>query len=130
VIVVDASAALQWLLRGDGVEAIERHLLAPGVVANAPHLLDAEIAHVLRRYVAAGEFEASRAEAALIDLVNFPMYRHAHDFLLPRVWALCHNMTAYDAIYVALAEMLDAPLLTRDRRLASAAVKHVRVTVV
>ncbi len=77
MIVLDASAALEWLLRGD-VEAIERHILAPGVVANAPHLLDAEVAHVLRRYVAVGLFTASRAEPALTDLVNFPMYRHAH----------------------------------------------------
>lgn len=130
MIVLDASAALEWLLRGDDVEAIERHILAPGVMANTPHLLDAEVAHVLRRCVAVGEIEASRAEAALIDLVNSPMYRHAHDSLLPRVWALRHNMTAYEAIYVALAEMLDAPLLTRDRRLASAAERNIRVALV
>ena len=130
MIVLDASAAIEWLLRGDDVQAIERQILAPGVVANAPHLLDAEVAHVLRRYVAVGEIEASRAETALTDLVNFRMYRHAHDFLLPRVWALRHNMTAYDAIYVALAEMLDAPLLTRDRKLAAAAERYIRVAVV
>lgn len=130
MIVLDASAAIQWLLGDEGVEAIERHLLAPGAAINAPHLLDAEVVQALRRGVSAGIFKASRAEAALTDFINLPMYRYAHDFLLPRVWALRHNMTAYDAIYVALAEMLDAPLVTRDRRLAVAAGRHVRVAVV
>lgn len=59
--------------------------------------------------------------AAVDDLADLPLHRYPHDFLLPRVWALRHNLTAYDAVYVALAEALDAPLLTRDRRLAKAA---------
>lgn len=130
MIVLDASAAIEWLLGGDAVEAIERHLLAAIGAVNAPHLLDMEVAHVLRRGVAAGVFTDARARAAVTDLADFPLYRHPHDALLLRVWALRHNMTAYDAVYVALAELLDALLLTRDRRLASAAVKHVRVTVV
>ena len=130
MIVIDASAAFEWLLGGDGVEAIERHVLAAGAVLHAPHLLDVEVAQVLRRGVAAGKFTSARADAALDDLASFPLYRHAHDVFLRRIWALRHNMTAYDAVYVALAETLDAPLMTRDRKLAGAAARYVRMAVV
>jgi predicted nucleic acid-binding protein len=65
--------------------------------------------------------------AALADLSDLPLYRYPHDFLLPRVWDLRNNLTAYDAVYVALAEALDAPLLTRDRHLAAAAGHHARI---
>jgi predicted nucleic acid-binding protein len=71
--------------------------------------------------------DRERAQAAMDDFLAFPVQRHAHDFLLPRVWALRDNFTAYDAIYVALAEVLDATLLTHDRRLAASARRHVPV---
>ena len=72
-----------------------------------------------RRYAAKGEIDGERGRAALSDLADFPLRRYPHDFLLPRIWDLRHNLTAYDAAYVALAEALDMPLLTRDRRLAA-----------
>ena len=74
----------------------------------------------MRRYAAQGEIDARRGVQALSDLAAFPLRRYPHDLLLPRVWSLRHNLTAYDATYIALAEALDAPLLTRDERLAAA----------
>ena len=94
--------------------------MAPGVTLHAPHLIDLEIAQVLRRYCMSNEIRAERAEEALADLEILGIYRHSHDLLLPRVWQLRHNVTAYDAAYLALAEALSAPLLTADRRLARA----------
>ena len=69
----------------------------------------------------AGEIDDRRGREAMADLADMPIRRYPHDVLLPRVWDLRHNLTAYDAAYVALAEALDAPLVTRDRRLARAA---------
>jgi predicted nucleic acid-binding protein len=90
-------------------------------------LLDVEIARVIRRYAAIGDIDGERGRSALADLADLALRRYPHDFLLPRVWELRNNFTAYDAVYVALAEMLDVPLLTRDQRLASAAGVHIRV---
>lgn len=120
MIVVDASALLEALLRTSAAKAVEERLFAPRQTLHAPHLLDVEIAQVIRRYVAKGEIGAERGRVALADLADFPLRRYPHDFLLPRIWALRNNLTAYDAAYVALAEALDTPLLTRDRRLAMA----------
>jgi predicted nucleic acid-binding protein len=94
---------------------------------HAPHLIDVEVAQVIRRYAANGDIDDERGRMALADLADFPLRRYPHDFLLPRVWALRNNLTAYDATYVALAEVLDMPLLTRDRRLAGAAGHQARV---
>jgi predicted nucleic acid-binding protein len=127
VIVVDASALLEALLRTPAAEAVERRLFDARETLHAPHLLDIEVVQVIRRYAAAGEIDQERGRAALADLEDFPLRRYPHGFLLPRVWELRNNLTAYDAVYVALAEALDAPLLTRDRRLAAAAGRHVRV---
>jgi len=127
VIVIDASALLEVLLRTPAAEAVEERLFAVQQTLHAPHLLDVEVAQVIRRYAAAGEIDQERGRAALADLSDFALRRYPHAFLLPRVWELRHNLTAYDAIYVALAEVLDAPLLTRDRRLATAAGRHARV---
>jgi len=102
-------------------EAVEHRLLAPGEALHAPHLLDVEVAHVIRRYAASGDIDHGRGRTAFADLADFPLVRHPHVFLLARVWELRNNLTAYDAIYVALAEALDTPLLTKDRRLAAAA---------
>jgi predicted nucleic acid-binding protein len=130
VIVVDASALLETLLRTPAAEAVDARLFGAGQTLHAPHLLDVEVAQVVRRYAAAGEIDGERGRAALADLADFPLRRYPHDFLLPRVWELRGNLTAYDAVYVALAEALDAPLLTRDRRLAAATEHHARVDVV
>jgi predicted nucleic acid-binding protein len=121
VIVVDASALLEVLLRTPAAKDVEGRLFAPRQTLHVPHLVDAEIAQVIRRYAAKGDINGDRGRAALADLADLPMRRYPHDFLLPRIWDLRNNLTAYDAAYVALAEALDAPLLTRDRRLAAAA---------
>jgi predicted nucleic acid-binding protein len=121
MIVVDASVMLDVLLRTPDVQAVEERLFDPDETLHVPHLLDVEVAHVIRRYAANGEIDGERGSAALDDLAVFPMRRYPHDVLLPRVWELRNNLTAYDAVYVALAEALGAPLLTRDRRLAGAA---------
>jgi predicted nucleic acid-binding protein len=121
VIVVDASALLEVLLRTPGAKAVEDRLFAPRQTLHAPHLLDVEIAQVLRCYVSNGDVDSDRGRMALADLADLPLRRYPHDVLLPRIWSLRNNLTAYDAAYVALAEALDAPLLTRDRRLAAAA---------
>jgi predicted nucleic acid-binding protein len=130
MIVVDASALLEALLRTPAAPAVERWLFDPGQTLHAPHLLDIEVAQVIRRYAASGEIDGERGRAAIADLADFPLHRYPHDFLLPRVWDLRNNLTAFDAVYVALAEALDAPLLTRDRRLAAAAGHHARVELV
>jgi predicted nucleic acid-binding protein len=130
LIVVDASALLEALLRTPAARAVEKRLFDPRQTLHAPHLLDVEVAQVIRRYAMSGEIDAERGRAALADLADFPLRRYPHDFLLPRVWDLRNNLTAYDAVYVALAEALDAVLLTRDRRLATAAGHGARVVLV
>jgi len=117
VIVLDASAALDFVLRDEAnFDWIEERLRAGGAIA-APHLLDTEVAHVLRKHVLGGRLDESRAGEALVDLQELPLDRYAAQPLLPRIWALRHNLSGYDATYVALAEALDAPLVTSERRL-------------
>lgn len=98
---------------------IQRRLFDSGESLHAPHLLDLEVAQVLRRYVSGGELTPQRGKQALTDLADFPIFRYPHDLFLPRIWALGHNVTAYDAAYLALAESLAAPLITCDTRLAT-----------
>jgi predicted nucleic acid-binding protein len=129
VIVVDASAILEVLLRTPAAQRIEERLFERGETLHAPHLIDLEVLQVLRRYTAAGEISAARAREALDDLAAFRLRRWAHDVLALRIWELRQNLTAYDAAYIALAEALRAPLLTRDRRLASAPGIRARVEV-
>lgn len=117
MIVLDASAAVDFLLRdADGYDWIEQRLLEAGQSA-APHLLDSEVAHVLRKHVAGGRLDEGRAADALHDLDELPLDRYAARPLLGRIWELRHNLSGYDATYVALAEALDAPLITSERRL-------------
>jgi predicted nucleic acid-binding protein len=130
VIVIDASALLEVLLRTPRGAGIETWLFGMRQSLHSPHLLDVEVVQVVRRFAMAREIEGERAQAALDDLMGFPIWRHPHDFLLPRVWALRNNFSAYDAAYVALAEVLEATLLTHDRRLAAAARQHVSVELV
>jgi predicted nucleic acid-binding protein len=130
VIVVDASALLEALLRMPSADAVEERLFAPRETLHAPHLLDVEVAQVIRRFAAAGEIDSERGRSALADLADLRLSRYPHGLLLPRIWSLRHNLSAYDAAYVALAEVLDAPLVTRDRRLAAAAGHRVRIEVV
>jgi len=130
VIVLDASVVLEVLLRMPAGVAVEERLFEPEESLHVPHLVDVEVAQVLRRYALAGEVETGRCRAALDDLAGLPLTRYPHDFLMSRVWDLRGNLSAYDAVYVALAEALDAPLLTRDRRLANAPGHGARVEVV
>jgi len=127
---LDASALIEVLLRTPAARAVERFMFAPGETLHAPHLLDVEVAQVIRQYAANGEIAAERGRVALGDLCDLRVQRYPHDFLLRRVWDLRNNLTAYDAVYVALAEALDALLLTRDRRLANAGGHHARVALV
>jgi predicted nucleic acid-binding protein len=130
VIVVDASALLEALLQTPAAAAVEARLFDDGLSLHAPHLIDLEVTQVLRRYAVTGQIEPARCQDALDDLQDFSLHRYQHDVLLPRVWALRHNLTAYDAVYIALAEALGATLLTRDRRLAAAPGHHARIDLV
>jgi predicted nucleic acid-binding protein len=127
LIVVDASALIEVLLGTPAAQPLGERLFAEGETLHAPHLIDVEVAQVLRRYALAGALDGERGSQALQDLDDFPMARYPHAPLLSRIWELRHNVTAYDAAYLALAEALDAPLLTRDARLASAAGHRARI---
>jgi predicted nucleic acid-binding protein len=121
VIVLDASAAVDWLVQTAAARRIESRIFSLNQSLHAPELLDLEVAQVLRRLLREGALSASRAEAAIQDLLDLRITRYPHSVLLPRIWQLRHNLSAYDAAYVVLAEKLGATLLTRDARLASAA---------
>jgi predicted nucleic acid-binding protein len=120
MIVVDASAILELLLNTPCASRIAERLFARDETLHAPHLLDLEVAQVLRRYAQAKELLPERGREALQDFLDLPLHRYPHDLFLARIWELRHNLTAYDAAYVALAEALLAPLVTCDRRLAAA----------
>jgi predicted nucleic acid-binding protein len=120
VIVLDASALVELLLHTPTGEAIAARIADPAVGLHVPHLADIEVAQALRRYAKDGELDAATAVAALDDLHALDLQRHAHEPLLGRVWELRHHLTAYDAVYVALAELLETVLLTCDARLARA----------
>lgn len=119
MIVIDASALVDVLLQTPVGLRIENRIFAPGETLHAPHLIDLEVTQVLRRYAASGDLSPSRAEEAITDLTHFPIARYPHDLFLFRIWELRFTVTAYDAAYLALAEGLMAPFLTRDRRLVS-----------
>ncbi len=128
MIVVDASAVIDLLLLlPPHGSAIAARLAAEAPDVAAPHLLDVEVAQVLRRWVLAGKLTDARARGALQDLADLPLVRYEHGPLLDRAFDLRANATVYDAVYLALAEALAAPLLTRDAALAS--VPGVRVAV-
>ncbi|MDX1624802.1 MAG: type II toxin-antitoxin system VapC family toxin [Gemmatimonadota bacterium] len=117
MIVVDASVVLDMLIRAPGVETLEERLFSERTW-NAPHLVDLEVAQVLRRWTLGGRIGAGRARRALELLDDLPLHRWSHRTLLPRIWSLRENATAYDAAYLALAEGLECDLVTRDERLA------------
>ncbi|MFN2441998.1 MAG: type II toxin-antitoxin system VapC family toxin [Thermoanaerobaculia bacterium] len=118
MIVVDASVVADLLLRSPRASAIEAELFAPRSGSlHAPSLLDVEVLHVLRRFHFEGELSAARGEEAVRDLQDLRIERHHQELLVPRIWDLPRSLTVYDACYVALAELLEAPLLTLDRRL-------------
>lgn len=120
MIVIDASALLEFLLQTPLGIRVEARLLRDQDEFHAPHLIDVEVAQGLRRFVRAGEVSADRAAQAIEDLIDLDLHRHAHLDLLTRSWKLRENVTAYDAMYVALAEALDATVVTCDAPLAKA----------
>jgi predicted nucleic acid-binding protein len=127
VIVLDASAAIDWLLQTAAGQQIENRIYSRGESLHAPHLLDLEVAQVLRRLVREASLSAQRADQALQDLLSLRVARYPHFVFLPHIWRLRHNLSAYDAAYVVLAEKLGATLITRDARLASASPRGVTV---
>jgi predicted nucleic acid-binding protein len=120
MIVIDASAMIETLLRTDSGLRVEERIFAKGETIHAPHLIDIEVVQVFRRYCMLGEIETERAGEAMEDFEDFPIHRYRHDLFISRIWQLRHNVTAYDAVYIALAESLPAVLLTCDARLARA----------
>ena len=108
---------------------MNRYIFAPDETLHVPHLVDLEVTQALRRYVRTGIIPADRGAEALDDLGDLPLTRYPHQVLLPRIWELRNGLTAYDAAYLALAEVLDAPLVTRDRALANAG-SRVRVELI
>ena len=130
MIVLDASAVVELLLGGERARPVVERLDELGGGWQVPGHLDLEAAQVFRRWEAAGHLTPARASAGLELLSELPLRRHGVDSLMGRVWELRANLTAYDAAYVALAEGLDAPLLTRDERIGRAPGHQARVVVV
>ena len=130
MIVIDASALLELLLRTERAEAIEARVFVPHERMHAPHLLDVEITQALRRLTLLKDITASRAQQVLDDSAGLVIQRYSHQELLPRIWQLRDAVTAYDGAYVALAEALDAPLLTCDARLGRSHGHRARIEVV
>jgi predicted nucleic acid-binding protein len=125
--VLDASVLVEILLQTPlGIRHLDR-VLDPGDSLHVPHLLDLEILQAVRRLTLAGEIPVERAEAALAALLDLQLTRHEHSPFIGRIWELRTSMTAYDAVYVALAEGLSAVLLTCDSKLARAHGHHASI---
>jgi predicted nucleic acid-binding protein len=128
--VLDASGALELLLNTARGRRVGEKLADGTEVVHAPHLIDIEIAHVLRRYVLDGTLDERRAVRALQHWRELDVERYPHEPFLDRVWGLRNNVTAYDAVYVALAETLGDLLVTGDRKLAGSPGLDARVQLV
>ena len=120
MIVLDASAAVDWLLQTPDGRSIESRIYSRDETLHAPHLLDLEVTQVLRGHSRRGSVSAHRVDKAMRAFLDLRIARYPHIEFLSRIWQLRHNFSAYDAAYVALAEKLGATLLTRDARLAVA----------
>jgi predicted nucleic acid-binding protein len=121
VIVLDASAAVAVFLNlGSGASRIRERMAEEDDDLHVPHLFEVEVMNVLRRYSLSGALSQDRARLALSRLSTLRITRYPHTSLIERIWELRHNLTAYDATYIALAETLEAPLVTTDARLARA----------
>jgi predicted nucleic acid-binding protein len=118
--VLDASVLVELLSDGEHKELVEERLDAEEYMLWAPHLIDAEVGHALRRSVQSGDLTAEAGGRALWEVAELPVERVEHEHLVHIAWGLRDNFSFYDALYVALALMLDEPLLTFDARLARA----------
>ena len=119
MIVLDASVAVAGLLVASTAGEAARDVLRSGPL-HAPHLLDVEVTSAVRRWVMSGQLTEQEARASLADLRDLSVDRHAHEPFLDRVLDLRDSLSAYDAMYVGLAELLGAQLVTADQRLARA----------
>ena len=120
MIILDASALVELILDTPTGQAVAARIADPAEGLHVPHLADIEVVQALRRYVRERDIDAEAAALALDDLRALDLQRHAHEPLLERVWELRENLTAYDAVYVALTEVLDGVLLTCDGPLSRA----------
>lgn len=130
MIVVDASALLEFLLQTSLGLRVEARLFRDEDEFHAPHLVDVEVVQGLRRLVRTGEVSSGRADEAIADLTDLDLHRHAHLDLLGRAWKLRENISAYDAMSVALAEAIEATMVTCDGPLAKASGHRARIEVI
>lgn len=114
MIVLDASALVELVLSTEAGQLVAARIEDPTEGLHVPHLADIEVVQALRRYVLKRDLDAETAMAALDAFRDLDLQRHPHEPLLQRVWELRENLTAYDAVYVALAEVLDSILVTCD----------------
>lgn len=119
MIVLDSSAVVEWLLGLPLTNDVASRIAAADSL-HAPALLDVEVAQVVCRFAASGEITPQTGERALKALAELDAVRYTHELLLPVIWKLRDNLTAYDAAFAALAAALNAPLVTLDTRLARA----------
>jgi predicted nucleic acid-binding protein len=120
MIVVDASAVIDMLLQSEKGKKVAARILDPDETLHVPHLIEIEVTQVLRRFMLSGELTEARGRDALSDLTDLPFIRYSHTEFLQRVWDMRSSLSAYDAVYVALAEVLEAPLVTTDGKLSRA----------
>ena len=130
MIVVEASALLEFLLQTPLGVRVETRLFRDDDELHAPHLVDVEVVQGLRRLVRTGEVSSIRAREVIADLTDLDLHRHPHLDLLGRAWILRDNISAYDAMYVALAEATEATIVTCDMPLAKAPGHHARIEVI
>jgi predicted nucleic acid-binding protein len=120
MIVVEASALLEFLLQTPVGTRVEARMFRDEDELHAPHLVDVEVVQGLRRLVHTDEVSSGRAAEAIEDLTELDLHRHVHFDLAGRAWKLRNNISAYDAMYVVLAEAIDATIVTCDGPLAKA----------
>ena len=129
MIVLDASALVELLLDTAAGRRVGMLIDDPALAIHAPHLIDVESISVLRRFARDGVIKDHEAVSAIEDLLALDLQRHSHEGLLERCWSLRKNLSAYDAMYIALAEALGATLVTCDGRLARAPGTRIRIEV-
>ncbi|HTU44279.1 MAG TPA: type II toxin-antitoxin system VapC family toxin [Bryobacteraceae bacterium] len=118
MIVLDASVVVELLTNGPLADALRRDLAERDEPFIVPHLLDVEVTSAFRKLVAGQRIDSHRSDQLLTGLASLPVERYPHTPLLPRMWELRHNFTAYDAVYIALAEVTDSVLYTSDQKLS------------
>ena len=121
---------LEFLLQTALGTRVEARLFRDRDELHAPHLVDVEVLQALRRLVRMGEVSPSRAEEVVADLSDLDLHRHAHLDLLARAWKLRDNVSAYDAVYIALAEAMEAAIVTCDGRIARAPGNRARIELI